>query len=154
MACQPAASANRRLLTRSLSPADVVDAAGDGKRCEQRASGILAIQRGAQAGIRMILAGTRSVEQPQAQHHAAPPGGGEPADLLLGGKRGAQDDRDFSERRVLRDWPVAWVDEGDGRLNIRLDVGGQSGVDQDGRGLGAQPVVVLPGFGCCIRSSG
>ncbi|HUC22462.1 MAG TPA: hypothetical protein VMA73_07110 [Streptosporangiaceae bacterium] len=95
----------------------------------------------------MVLAGTRSVEQPQAQHHAAPPGGGERPDLLLGGKGGAQDDRDFSDRRVLGDRPIAWVDEGDGRLNVRLDVGGQSGVDQDGRCLGAQPVVILPSLG-------
>jgi hypothetical protein len=40
------------------------------------------------------VAGARAVEQPEAQHHAVPPGRGEPGGLLLGGQRGADDDRD------------------------------------------------------------
>jgi hypothetical protein len=39
------------------------------------------------------------------------------------------------------------VDERDGRLDIRLDLGGQRRVDQDGRGFSAQPVVIPPRLG-------
>ena len=46
--------------------ADVVDAAGGVKRREQRAAGVLDVQRGAQARVRMVVAGTRAVEKSQA----------------------------------------------------------------------------------------
>src|SRR5437660_8028292 len=54
--------------------ADVIDTAGNGKRREQRAPGVLGVQRGAQARVRMIFTGARAVEKPEAQHNAAPPG--------------------------------------------------------------------------------
>ena len=55
-----------------------IDAAGDRKRREQRAAHVLSVQRGAQARVRVVLAGARAVEKPEVQHHAAPPGHGEP----------------------------------------------------------------------------
>jgi hypothetical protein len=94
------------------------------------------------------VAGARAVEQREARHHAVPPGRGEPGGLLLGGQRGADDDRDvLAYVRLLRGRLAFRVDERDGRPDIRLDLGGQCRVDQDGRGPGAQPVVFPPRFG-------
>jgi hypothetical protein len=122
-------------------------AAGDIERGDQRVAGILGVQRGSQARIRMVPAGARAVEKPQAQHYTAPPGHGEPGGLPFCGQCGAQDARDVAHRCLLRSRPVAGIDERDGWLDIRLDVGGQSRVDQDGGGLGAQPVVLVPCLG-------
>src|SRR4051795_1739161 len=45
--------------------ADVVDAARDGERRQQRPPGVLGVQRGPEARVGMILAGARAVEQPE-----------------------------------------------------------------------------------------
>ena len=124
--------------------ADVVDAAGQRQRREERAPGIGDVQRGAEVGQRRVFAGARAVEQPQSQDDAASAGAGEAFSLLLGGERGTQERRDLADRCVLGYRAVLRVDEGDGGLDVDRHAGRNRRVDEDPRSVGAEPVVLAP----------
>src|SRR5262249_56989591 len=79
-------------LARNALPvtANVVDAARQRERREERVSGVGHVQRGAELGQRRILARSRTVEQPHSKHDAPSAGPGESVRLLLGRERGEQ----------------------------------------------------------------
>ena len=124
--------------------ADVVDAARQRERREERAPGIGDVQRGAEVGHRRVFAGARAVEQPQSQDDAASAGAGEALGLLLGGERGAQERQDLADRRVLGHRAVRRVDERDGGLDVDRHPGRDRRVDEDPRSVRAKPIVLAP----------
>jgi hypothetical protein len=77
--------------------ADVVDAAGQRERREERAPGIGDVQRGAEVAHRLVIPGARAVEQPESQDDATAAGEREALGLLLG---------DGAERRIGRTSPT------------------------------------------------
>jgi DNA-binding CsgD family transcriptional regulator len=124
--------------------ADVVDAARQRQRREERAPGVGDVQRGAELGKRPVVAGAGAVEQPQSQDDAASAGAREAFGLLLGGERRAQDRRDLADRRVLGHRAVRWVDERDGGLDVHLHIARDRRVDEELRCVRAKPIVLAP----------
>jgi hypothetical protein len=111
--------------------ADVVGAAGQRQRCEERAGGILDVQRGTKVADGLVVAGARAVQEPKPQHHAAPAGLGEALGLLLGGEREAQDRRDVGDGCGLGHGPLPGMDEGHGGLDVDRRACRDCRVDED-----------------------
>ena len=124
--------------------ADVVGAAGQRQRREERAPGIVDVERGAEVAHRLVVPGARAVEQPQSQHDAASAGAGEALGLLLGDERGAQDRQDLADRCVLGRRAARRVDERDGGLDVDRRAGRDRRVDEDPRSVRAKPIVLAP----------
>ena len=98
----PSGGAGEALVRDTLPvTADVVDAAGQRERREERAPGIADVQRGAEVAPRLVVAGAGAVEPPESQDDAASAGAREALSLLLGDERGAQDRQDLADWRVL-----------------------------------------------------
>jgi len=84
------------------------------------------------------------IEQPEAKNDPPPATLREPLGRTLRGERGLQDRGDVRNRRVFGDRAVGGIDERHGGLDVHGDAGRERGVDQDPRGLRAQPVVLPP----------
>ena len=142
--CHPAVPGEE--LVRDTLPvtADVVDAARQRQRREERAPCIGDVQRGAEVAHRLVVPGARAVEQPESQDDASSAGAREPLSLLLGGERGAQDRQDLADRRVLGRRAVRRVDKRDGGLDVDLRAGCDRRVDEDPRSVRAKPIVLAP----------
>ena len=94
-----------------------------------------------------FVSGAWTVEESEAKNDSPAAALCKPVGLTLGGQRGSQDRRNVADRGVFADETLAGVDEGDGRLHVSGDVGGERGVDQGSRGLCAKSVVIAPRLG-------
>ena len=86
------------------------------------------------------MSGARPVEKPEPQNDALPARARKSSGLALGRERGPEDRATSPSGVFLGHQTVGRIHEGDGRLHVDGDVGGDRCVDQARCGLGTGAV--------------